>query len=89
MTDDRYYKTNDRHLAAYLFSTGASLAGVQASDSEVVFSFLASLDLYHRVNIFESGKNAFVDVRLYAQSLDKLDDEVREQLMESHAQENQ
>jgi len=80
---DKYWKTCDRYLAAYLFAKGAVMVGIEAHDTTVIFTFIDSLNRQPLVDDFSSGKS-LINAKLYAAAVQHLDDKATDALMESY-----
>jgi hypothetical protein len=79
----RYWKTRDIYLAAYLFTNGATIVGIEADEKKAVFSFLDSFDRENWTEKFHCG-DAPVDAQTYVCALKTLKQKAIDALMESN-----
>ena len=81
MTDhsDKYWKTSDIYLAAFLYARGAIIVGVERIEGKSMYSFVDSEDrrLWHTE--YHTG-NPLVDVRIYVYALRDLFGKSRQSL---------
>jgi len=82
---DRYWRTSDLFLAAYLFGRGAIIAGVQARDHRAVFAFIDSMERQNWHDEFRSGI-PMIDARIYIFAMQILRRRRYDAVMESHGQ---
>ena len=71
--DDRYFRTPDLYLAAYLFSKNLWLVNIDRTDRKNCFLvFTDTAEREELVLNYRYGKEALVDARKYAYALRKL-----------------
>ena len=80
---NKYWKTRDLYLAAYLFARGAIIVGIQANESKIVFTFLDSLNRQNWMDEFRSGR-PLIDARIYVCAIRTLKHKAIDVLMEDH-----
>ena len=80
---NRYWKTNDLYVAAFLFGKGATIVGIGASESKATFSFLESFDRFNWHYEFKSGR-PIIDARVYALCIQTLKHKAMDALIENH-----
>ena len=61
---NKYWKTTDLYLAAFLFGRGAIIVGVEAFETKAIFTFIDSLDRQNWNDEFRSGTH-LIDARIY------------------------
>jgi len=80
---NRYWKTSDLYVAAFLYGKGASVVGIEAVESKATFTFLDSFDRYTWHYDFQSGK-PLIDARIYALAIQTLKHKAMDALIENH-----
>ncbi|MBI1974314.1 MAG: hypothetical protein HYS51_00420 [Candidatus Zambryskibacteria bacterium] len=81
---DRYWKTRDLFLAAYLFARGATIVGIEANGHEVVFTFIDSLDRQNWHDEYLLLGKPLINVRVYISALETLRQKAIDVLMQSY-----
>jgi hypothetical protein len=81
-SNDKYWRTTDLYLGAYLFARGAAIAGIEARDSGVAFTFIESWDRQNWNDEFCFGC-PLIDARIYVTALRTLQDK-SDAVMERH-----
>jgi hypothetical protein len=80
---DKYWRTSDFYLAAYLFAKGAVITGVRADDGRAAFAFLNSPEMDEWYDEFRFGK-PLIDARILIWSISILRKKKYEAFMRSH-----
>lgn len=78
--DQRYWRTSDPYLAAFLFARGAIIVGIQACPGKMTFSFQDSGDRERWCDEYRA-RRASVNVRIYVAALEMLRRNAVEDLM--------
>ena len=69
--NDKYFRTSDFYLAAYLFARGAIITGINVDTGRAVFAFLDSMELDDWYEEFRFGK-PLIDARFLICSISVL-----------------
>jgi len=80
---NRYWKTGDWYLAAYLFARGAIVVGIEAKEGRPMFSFLDSLERQSLQQEYRAGK-PMVDARIYVYALRDLREKGNHAVRQAH-----
>lgn len=79
---DKYWKTTDLYLGAYLFARGSVIAGIEATDAGVAFTFVECFDRQNWHDEFCYGW-PLIDARTYVTAIRTLE-EKRDAVMERY-----
>jgi hypothetical protein len=82
-TNDKYWRTNDFYLAAYLFARGAVITGIHVNDGRAAFAFVDSVEMDDWYDEFRFG-NPLIDARILICALSVLRKKKYEAFMRSH-----
>jgi hypothetical protein len=81
-SQNKYWKTVDLYLAAFLYGRGAIIVGIEAVERKATFSFIDSLDRQNWHEEFRSG-TPMIDARIYICAIQTLRQKRLDALMET------
>jgi len=84
-TPDKYWRTKNLYLAAFLFGRGAIIVGLELINGRTSYGFIDSLERQTWHDEFRSG-TPMIDVRIYIRALQILQEKRYEAMMQQHGE---